>query len=179
MPLENLFEFIAQNFIFVAVIVGGIISMLGRLAGGGQQQEQRGRQNQRPNQQPNQQREEKVDWRDIFRQEEIEPEREVKRQSHSPQVESAPATITVEDDQLKRQQEIQDRYDELRQKRENATRKGREIRDEMQSSNKNHEQLDLHLNQLSNKEAMKAVVWSEVLGPPRARQPHKTFIRKR
>jgi hypothetical protein len=175
-PLESLFEFIAQNFIFVAVIVGGIISMLGRLAGGSQQQQdQRGR----PNQRPPQPREEKVDWREIFKQEEVKPKHEGSRQSPSPKVDPAPATVMVENDQLKRQEEMQKRYDELRQKRDEATRKGREIHDETQSSNKDRGQLDLGLNRLSNKEAMKAVVWSEVLGRPRARQPHNTFIRKR
>ncbi|WP_332690908.1 hypothetical protein [Halalkalibacter lacteus] len=175
MPLEDLFTFIADNFIFVAVIVGGIISMLGRLAGGGQQQQDQrsGRQSQRPSQP----REEKVDWREIFKQEEMESEREPSR--HSPNTETAPVIVTAESDQVKRQQELQDRYDELRQKREKITRKGRELRDEAPSLDKDREQLDLGLNRLSNKEAMKAVVWSEVLGRPRARQPHNTFIRKR
>ena len=37
--------------------------------------------------------------------------------------------------------------------------------------------LGLHLNQLSGKEAMRAVVMAEVLGPPRARNPRQAFAR--
>ncbi|WP_332632156.1 hypothetical protein [Halalkalibacter flavus] len=173
MPLESLLEFIAQNFIFVAVIVGGLISMLGRMTGAGQQhQDNRGAgQRQRPPQQP---QEEKVDWREIFKQEEMEPERGRNRQE--PKVEQVQVTVPSEREQL--QQEIQNRYDELRQKREKASQRDREVRSETEVTH-HSDGLDLGLNRLSNKEAMKAVVWSEVLGRPRARQPHNTFSRRR
>ncbi|KHF41888.1 hypothetical protein [Halalkalibacter okhensis] len=174
MPLERLFDFIVQNFVFVAVVVGGIISMLGRMSGAGQQQQENrgtGQRQRQPQRQP-QPQEEKVDWREIFKQEEVEPERVPARQeSKMDQV-----TVPVEKELL--QQELQDRYDELRQKREKTLKRGLETKSETEATNQSGG-LDLRLNRLSNKEAMKAVVWSEVLGPPRGRQPHNTFSRKR
>ncbi|MDT8861789.1 hypothetical protein N0O92_16370 [Alkalihalobacillus sp. MEB130] len=175
MPLENLLEFIAQNFIFVAVLIGGLISMFGRMAGGGQeQQEKRRNTNQRPRQP--QQQEEQVDWRDIFKQEEMKPE---------PQPQPVQAQ-TIEQPQLDvplerdlREQELRDRYDELRKKREKNPEWNRKKREETTKVSRDREGLDLQLNRLSNQEAMKAVVWSEILGRPRARQPHNTFARKR
>ncbi|GAE26973.1 hypothetical protein JCM9140_3083 [Halalkalibacter wakoensis JCM 9140] len=170
MPLENLLEFIVQNFIFVAVVIGGLISMFGRMAGAGQQQqEKRGNAGERTRQPQTQ--DDQVDWRDIFKQEEIEP--------------ASPGQIQVEtthldrtDEIADRQQQIKDQYDQLRKKRKETSYKASELRSDTETPSKKGG-LDLHLNRLTNEEAMKAVVWAEVLGRPRARQPHNTFSKRR
>ncbi|GAE33394.1 hypothetical protein [Halalkalibacter akibai] len=168
MSIEQLFDFIAQNFIFVAVIIGGIISMLGRLSGAGQGQQEQG--GQRTNQQPRRQQEEQVDWREIFKQEERETSKPIETQQE----------VYFEDPTVSRQQELQTQYEEMQRKREKSSRKVKELR-KTTSQNEVYEKrgLDLQLSQLSNREAMKGVVWAEVLGRPRAKQPHSTFVRKR
>jgi hypothetical protein len=171
MSLDQLIEFIAQNFIFVAVVIGGLISMLGRMAGAGQQ-DQRGQRSQPPRHQ----QEEQVDWREIFKQEGAPLPEE---RSTPTKIEPA-SSVTFEESTLTRQQELQNQFEEMRRKREASSRKIKELRKEKQpSDSRKKEAFDLQLNQLSNKEAMKGVVWAEVLGRPRARQPHATFMKKR
>ncbi|MFC0558037.1 hypothetical protein [Halalkalibacter alkalisediminis] len=175
MTLEQIFDLIANNFIFVAVVIGGLISMFGRLAGAGQQQQEQ-RQNRPQRAGQPQQQQETVDWREIFKQEEIEPEPTEKRAST--RVETT-QQASFEEGIVSRQQELQNQYEEMQRKREVSSRKNREIRKETVDLLEKKDKLDLHLNHLSNKEAMKAVVWAEVLGRPRSRQPHPTFMKKR
>lgn len=189
--MDVLIEFIVQNIFFVAIVIGGLISMFNRMSGNGQQEEQkRSQRQQRPVQ-----KQEKVDWREIFRQEEADTkparprqptfagsaqsEEEVSRQA-------TPVATQVEngmDNVLGEQQELQERYEQARLRKEEASRKIRQERTNEGRSDGEHSRtsgsLDLQLNRLSSTEAMKAVVWAEVLGRPRARQPHSTFARKR
>ncbi|MCM3761506.1 hypothetical protein M3212_11995 [Alkalihalobacillus oceani] len=181
--MENLLEFIFNNIFLVLIIIGGIISFLNRL--GGNQNEQQ-RQKSRPQQRSGrpQQGQGKIDWREIFQQEEAEPERprrstyagpdglgeEQPRQTAEVQFESPVAEIEEEQRQLKK------RYEEARRRQQRAAESARNSQQTPQRAN---EKLDLQLNRLSNNEAMKAVVWAEVLGQPRARKPHQTFQRPR
>ncbi|WP_227934927.1 hypothetical protein [Alkalihalobacillus deserti] len=174
MTLDQIFDLITENFIFVALLIGGLISMFGRLTGAGQQQEQRPSRPQRSDA-PQQ---EKVDWREIFKQEEVDPEPVQRRTSTN--IEPPTQHVSFEEGVVGRQQELQNQYEEMQRKREVSSRKSKEIRKEASTSElEKKDKLDLHLNNLSNKEAMKAVVWAEVLGPPRSRQPHATFVKKR
>ncbi|MCM3712829.1 hypothetical protein M3202_01925 [Alkalihalobacillus oceani] len=180
--MENLLSLIFENIFLVLIIIGGIISFLGRL--GGNQNEQQ-RQKSRPQQQRSgrpQQGQGKIDWREIFQQEEAKPERprrstyagpsgleeEQPRQTAEVQFESPIAEIEEEQRQLKK------RYEEARRRQQRAAEAARSSEQTPQNG-----QLDLQLNRLSNNEAMKAVVWAEVLGQPRARKPHQTFQRPR
>lgn len=179
--MESIIEFIFANFVFVAVIIGGLLSLFSRMANSGQQQEQQQRRQQHPGQ-----NQEKVDWREIFRQEEGEsgpsqprqPTYVGPRQSEGARSTTSPTASQVESgmNDLLNEQQLQNHYEEARRRKEKVARRTRE---QVNEHDRTGGSLDLHLNRLSNKEAMKAVVWAEVLGRPRARQPHNTFARKR
>ncbi len=187
--MESLMEFIVQNIFFVVIVIGGLISLFNRMSGNGQEEQKKQQRQQRP-----EQRQAKVDWREIFKQEEADTKPDRPREptfSSSSQEGSRDSSSSTTpqfdrggiDDLLGEQQQLQDRYEEARLRKEQTTRRIREERTHHsfldEKSNRSSGSLDLQLNRLSNKEAMKAVVWSEVLGRPRGRQPHSTFARKR
>ncbi|ARK29326.1 hypothetical protein BkAM31D_05350 [Halalkalibacter krulwichiae] len=175
MSLDQIIDLIMQNIVFIAVVIGGLISMFGRLSGANQQESQDQRKR-RPHSPPlNEQREEQVDWREIFKQEEREPEPQPTQTAKSIE----PSLSTVSEEVSSRQQQLQEQYEEMRRKRERSSRQTKEIRNVPKTEVTSDDKLDLGLNRLSNKEAMKAVVWAEVLGSPRAKRPHPTFSKRR
>lgn len=172
-------DFILENLFFVAIVIGGLFSFFSRMANGEQEQEKRGGRPQRTGQaQRTGENQGKMDWREIFFEEEVK--------SDTPR--KLPNNPTFEDVQVTNDQDLLevDLYRERVEAERNKKRAEKLLEEQrLKNSSKLEEQrrrekgLELHLDRLSNQEAMKAVVWSEVLGRPRARQPHNTFIRKR
>ncbi|WP_017728392.1 hypothetical protein [Halalkalibacterium ligniniphilum] len=185
--MEALFEFIMANLFFFLLIIGGLYSFFTRMANGGEeQQKKRGQQQQRPRQGQNNQsprrEEQEIDWREIFRQEAAEPERNPHPQStaQAERYEFEPPSVGDQELQasINKQQALYDRYEEAKEKKQETSR---QLSDKVSSfdraisKDKKRDSLDLNLNNLSNKEVMKAVVWAEVLGRPRSRNPHQSF----
>ncbi len=84
-----------------------------------------------------------------------------------------------EEEMVQNASELQERYEEMMKKKRIAKKKAMQIEPSLLSTETPKRSLDLKLNQLGQKEAMKAVVWAEVLGRPRSRQTHQAFQRSR
>ncbi|WP_088102518.1 hypothetical protein [Halalkalibacter urbisdiaboli] len=163
MSLEQIFEFIMSNLFLVVLIVGGLLSFFKRAAQGGEAQQ--GKQMGWPGREEQQS---EVDWKEIFKQEEpIEQKRQEPEIVRFEPVE----TPEVQTENEKLYEQLQ----EMRKRREQVEDNVEGSKPSKRVNEQKRERLDLHLNRLSNKEAMKAVVWAEVLGKPRSRQPHQSF----
>ncbi|WP_078552776.1 hypothetical protein [Bacillus alkalicellulosilyticus] len=117
-----------------------------------------------------QRQEQEIDWKEIFRQEEF-PEQE--KPAPRPLQPSPAEILPIEED---RRTSLQIERDELRQKQElvnnNIFTGG--ISDGIKVNEIGKKPgLALHFNQITNEEAMKGVVWAEVLGKPRAKRSHR------
>ncbi|WP_062050068.1 hypothetical protein [Bacillus sp. JCM 19034] len=175
MGFDNLLPFI--------VIIGALISFFGRIANEKKEQErkqQQRRQTPAQQQQSEQQvetNEQQIDWRDLFNTDEFEQktswpgaESAEPSKSQMQQVESEDRLEKEQKKQIERREKLEKRLKEIKQQ----TAKTRQQSAATESSG-----LNLQFDQLSNKEAMQGVVWAEVLGRPRAKQPHQTFGRGR
>lgn len=138
-----------------------------------------GEQSTKNNEKTSPQRKRKVDWRDIFHNEEF---KEVLTQPESPS--SKKPSKEPQSYTLHKIGEMPVRNERMKQKNRNVERrrvKNKKIeRDEHISEKRRaHQSLSLHLNQLSSKEAMKGVIWSEILGPPRAKRRHTPHFKNK
>ncbi|TSB46763.1 hypothetical protein [Alkalicoccobacillus porphyridii] len=173
----SLFEMIFNNPLLMIAIIFGLVSLFGRMSKGSQSQDtnrDQQRQQRRPTTEG--QEEGQVDWREIFRQEEQTPEPEPKREpvestSYSP----TPSQATHERD------ELYDRLDEMKRKKREAQEKvAAQLISPTQKKTQTIEADDQYdLTNVTGKEAMRAVVWAEILGNPRSRNPHKAFASNR
>jgi hypothetical protein len=176
--LEELISTLLGSPLLIFFIIA-IISFLGRMAKGGGQQNQQQGQNQ-----PQQQQEEskEINWRDIFTQEEVKAEPQPGQQQDSEMVtdQYAPSQHREQEttQAVNGRNELYDRLEEYkRRKRETEEQAPRQVQVSATSDNRTRStsHLDISVSNLSKQEAMKAVVWAEVLGKPRSRNPHKAF----
>ncbi|MCM2677854.1 hypothetical protein [Alkalicoccobacillus plakortidis] len=171
--MEQLISLLFSNPLYLVIAIFGLVSLLGRMAKGGQQTNQR--QNQQGQHQPTSAKEEpgKIDWRDIFNQEEVktEPTRvEPKEQNQETYAPSQHREPDARDEMYQRLEEMKKKKQEAQQKASKQLSVSAANQDLTRSS-----ELDLNFKNISSKEAMKAVVWAEVLGKPRSRNPHQSF----
>ncbi|WP_100406752.1 hypothetical protein [Bacillus solitudinis] len=168
--MQNLFELILSNLFFVVLIIGGLLSFFKRVAQGNAQQE-------RQEQGPQSEKPGKIDWKEIFNQEANEQDDRPQQQQYEEEpVSFEPVSHEVEIAKVQND-DLQTRREDLIQRREMSRARSSSYEIGKQPVTKNRG-LDLNLNKLSNKEAMKAVVWSEVLGKPRGRHPHQAFTQR-
>ncbi|MBP3951300.1 hypothetical protein [Bacillus suaedae] len=168
--MEGILDLILGNLVPVIIVIGGLFSFFGRMSKGEQSDENS------PSKKPARPNTGKVDWREIFKQEETTSWPGSEQPKDQPPAEKTEVYFDIpeiKDEQEDRQEKMAQKYRETKQY----------IEDRQRSPILDNEigrkaPLDLQLNRLSNQEAMKAVVWSEVLGRPRGKQPHQTFVRK-
>lgn len=168
--MEGILEFLAGNLFLVIFIIGGLFSFFGRMNKGEQSDENSpSKKAARPNTG-------KVDWREIFKQEETTSWPGSEQPKDQPSVEKTEVYFDIPEEtneQEDRQEKMAQKYRESKQYIEDRQRSPI-----LENEIGRKASLDLQLNRLSNQEAMKAVVWSEVLGRPRGKQPHQTFVKK-
>ncbi|PSL45025.1 hypothetical protein B0H94_10730 [Salsuginibacillus halophilus] len=174
--MEDLFQLLLANFFWVILLIAGLMSLFRRQ--GGQQQEQ-GRGQSRPSSGGGQ-RGAPRDWREVFQEEasdEAPPTRRVPDASRSQRDESDEPVI-----QSEKFDEYSKQMEDLQRKREQAEERLNEAAGDVANSAVGQEvkrrvsnaKLNLETEHLTKDEAMKAFVWSEVFGPPRAKRPHQT-----
>ncbi len=172
--IDRILEIIFSNIVFVVIIIGGLVSFFKRIFQEAQQQQKagQGQQRSRPLQHEKTQPQPKpveFDMRDILKHF-IPVEEDDPPQKQHKQVEPAPVQIEEEEEHPK-EQDWELRQQEAKQRIAEAHERLIEVR-----KNNKHRQLDL---QLSGSEVMKGIVLAEVLGPPRSKQVHISYDRKR
>ncbi|MFA9455850.1 hypothetical protein ACERJO_03680 [Halalkalibacter sp. AB-rgal2] len=174
----NVFDLFSSLLPFI-IIVGGLISFFGRMTKENNEKQQQQQRQQTSPGQPQQEpkaetaNEKQIDWRDLFNTDEFE------QKTSWPG--SEPVKASEDEQQNSDLKQEQERQREKKRKLDERLKKIRK-RSSAQSGEpvaSESNGLNLQFDQISNKEAMKGVVWAEVLGRPRARQPHQTFVRNR
>ncbi len=128
------------------------------------------------------------DWRDLFF--EPEPVEEQRQEPRTPtKIERYPTLDGNEQNPNVAETEINTRsnarerleetYDQLSRAQEEAARKFEHQTQQKKRNNKSSESLNLNFDNLSGKEAMRAVVMAEVIGPPRGRNSRGAYPRAR
>ncbi|MCR6110385.1 hypothetical protein HXA35_08585 [Bacillus sp. A301a_S52] len=183
--MEGLFNLLLESPIFLFIIIAAIMSFL---RGNKQDEKQTRRQRPQGQQQrrtPSQSEEEQeVDWRDIFRQEErpTEPqsteswsnrERSENKSYSEPTVSSLPQE--AENELSKTNRELHERYERIKKRQEQAAKQVGEIGDSpiMQGDltrSAAKPKVQLNFSHISREEAIKGIVWSEILAKPKARR---------
>lgn len=177
--MSEFIQFILANPLILIIIVGILVSSLSKLGQSSQQQEERQgnerqqgqqpQQRQQPQSQPQRQqpverRQKEVRWEDYFPNESAPPE-----QAYEPVRESQ--SQTDESNSSRSQQELYERHREAR-------RKVKELKDQAApvvaiatetNQSQSNGDLNMDFKNVSRKKMMEAVVWSEVLGPPKSR----------
>ncbi|WP_413380132.1 hypothetical protein [Alkalihalobacillus sp. 1P02AB] len=205
----SIFEFLLANPFVLIIIMGILFSFFKRQNPPNEEQQGQGQRQQRPagqqrapqrqagRQQQSQtagteqtqraeQREIK-DWRDLFF--EPEPVEEQRQEPGTPtkieryptldgNVQNSNVAETEMNTRSNGRERLEETYDQLRRAQEEAARKF-ERQTQQQRKNKSSESLNLNFDNLSGKEAMRAVVMAEVIGPPRGRNPRGAYPRAR
>ncbi|GAE30669.1 hypothetical protein [Halalkalibacter hemicellulosilyticus] len=172
----NIIELIMSNLLPFIIIVGGLISFFGRMTKENNEKQQRqqmpaGQQQEETKAETT--NEKQIDWRDLFNTDEFE------QKTSWPGSEPVKASeVEQQNSDLKQEQEKQREKKRKLDERLKEIRKRSSAQSEQPVASESNG-LNLQFDQISNKEAMKGVVWAEVLGRPRARQPHQTFVRNR
>ncbi|WP_059102663.1 hypothetical protein [Shouchella shacheensis] len=168
-------DFIMSNLFLIILIVGGLISFFARMNQNSQSESQS-----QP-QEAEQRQEREIRWEDFFPSA-SEPKEESSSKPNSPAGPSPSGPLgrpaeENESDSVASQRDMYERLEHVRSRNKELTETvvgaiGEEVQLERNPSSSTN-RLDLRLNQLSNSEVMKGVVWAEVLGPPKSRQhPH-------
>ena len=177
--MEGLFNLISESPLLLFFIIAAIISFV-RGRGGKPQEKESGGQPKsqgRPTQQRQQteQRgssEQEVDWKDLFRQEQrpTEPQPSASNQSRS---ESTVLSIPrdAEKELIRSNEELQERYEWVETQKKRAKEKGHIIENSPITRNDlTKEKVHLDFSHVSKNEAIKGVIWAEILGKPKARR---------
>lgn len=168
--MDQLINLFLSNPLFIIIGIFALISFMSRISKAGQTNQRQEQQGQR---EPNKEEPQKIDWRDIFNQEEEKAEPSPVRQE---QVEpSSYAPLQHQESEVRN--DLYDRLEEMKTKKreaqERVSRQKQAVSAKQTQSSSS--ELSLNFKNVTGKEAMKAVVWAEVLGSPRSRKPHKSF----
>ncbi|WP_158735058.1 hypothetical protein [Alteribacillus sp. YIM 98480] len=179
--MEAIFELLMNNFLFIALLIGGLISVFNR----NKQQEEA---NKKTKQEDTNRKE--VDWETIFQQESDRNDVPEHRRPTKPVPEAEAELVKPENQEIsKTHEQYKERIEELRKKRETAEEKMKNIEaspvfDEGIGSDVPIAQQSRSISRsrfasISRKEAINGVIWSEILSEPKARRPHaNNFYRK-
>ncbi len=127
------------------------------------------------------QREQEIDWKEIFRQEQAPVERDKPQPTVARKVEPSfepvqPEVAIPTDDRRTEMEKLRDQLEEKRkQLRQTESRAPDAIADSpviQKEIGKKPTKLDLNFSNISQKEAMKGIIWSEILGKPRAKRSY-------
>lgn len=163
--MEDLLRLITSNPILLFLVIGAILSFLQR----GKEQE-RQRETRKPGAPAsNEKRQDEIDWREIFRQEsQTEP---------APRKQPEPVQIQ----EVSRSNELLERYEKVKRNRDSqkkselAAKNSPIYKDDITAS----ERIQLDFSNISKEEAVKGVIWSEILGKPRAKGSYRPSLNSR
>ncbi|WP_216830054.1 hypothetical protein [Alkalihalobacterium elongatum] len=170
----NILDFLLGNIFFVILILGALWNFFSRQAESKKEAEQ----GKRP------QREQEIDWKEIFRQEQAPVERDkptVAREvepSFEPSFEPIHKEVVTTSDRRTEMEKLRNQLEEKRKKLkkvEHATNAA--ISDSPITSNeigRKKPKLELDFQNISQQDAMKGIIWSEILGKPRATRSYSS-----
>ncbi|WP_280768505.1 hypothetical protein [Salipaludibacillus daqingensis] len=188
--MEGLFNLIAESPLLLFFVIAAIISFL-RSRGGEEEQKKQSGQPQTRQERPSQQKQQtqqrgskdqEVDWKDIFRQEtrptEPQPSASRSNRQYETRGQSEPTVSSLPrgaEEELKRSKsELNERYERIQKQKQKAIEKG-SLTDNSPITNNDltlqkKDKIKLDFSKISRDEAVKGVIWSEILGKPKSRR---------
>jgi hypothetical protein len=170
--MEQLLEFLFSNPLFLIIIIGAIASFLKR---GREQEAEEPRKTSAPR--PPVKKEQEVDWREIFRQEDEAVPAPVRERYSTTATKQE--TIAIE---ASRSNELLEQYEKAKRKKKEVTKRNELVtknspiyKDDLTVTNK----INLNFANITSEEAVKGVIWSEVLGKPRAKGSYRPSLNTR
>lgn len=175
--MEGLFQFFAESPFILFIIIAALLGFF-RSGNAGKEQQQRQPQRGQQGQQrsaPDKQ-EQKIDWKEIFQQESrpTEPQPTASRsQDMAEETSSNEVSLSRQTDAEihNASTELQERYEKLQERQEQAKRRTASLdnspyarKDNIQ---KTKPKVQLDFSNISRDEAVKGVVWAEILGKPK------------
>lgn len=171
--MDDLFNLITSNPILLFVIIGAILNFLQK----GKEQEGN---KQTKNAQPRREKKhEEIDWREIFRQEsEPEPQSQEVKPLDTYIEPERPKTAV---DENIRSNDLKEQYEAVKRKKDalEATPAIKATSPIYKDDITADEQVSLNFADISKQEAIKGVVWSEVLGKPRSKGSYRASLNTR
>ncbi|TMW73859.1 hypothetical protein [Alteribacter natronophilus] len=192
--MEGLIRMIAENpfillpLIFILLSIFGGIGNANRDEGGGQQR-------QRPQRQPardsrdnrNNRGEDEVSWRDIILQESEDThptDRQPRAESEMYRTERSDSRNTPSRDEYaadnrgrrelaESNDQLSEQYSEMKARKKEAERRAKKLGSDsplIEKEPKKKSRIELDFSEISGEDAVKGVVWSEILGPPKGRR---------
>ncbi|MBB5173941.1 hypothetical protein [Texcoconibacillus texcoconensis] len=170
--MEQLINLLFESPLLLFFIVAALLSFF---QSGGKSDDRQGP-GERRSPQPNDQGEKEIDWREIFRQEEAPPT--TRKPSAERSQPKSPSMGDQEKPDLSNietvNQELQDRYEEIRRKKEQAAKQAEKIGDSPiiapDRPKKKRSNVDIDFHSISKNEVVKGVVWSEILERPKGQR---------
>ncbi|MFV8826700.1 hypothetical protein [Alkalihalobacterium sp. APHAB7] len=167
----NILDFLFGNIFFVILILGALWNFFSRQAEARKEAEQ----GKKP------QREQEIDWKEIFRQEQAPDERDKPQPTLAREVEPSfePSfepihreVDTTVNDRRTDMEKLRAQLEEKRKKLKRAEGRTQSAISESPITNneigKKQTKLDLNFENISQADAMKGIIWSEILGKPRS-----------
>ncbi|MDQ0299752.1 hypothetical protein J2S78_002172 [Salibacterium salarium] len=179
--MQTIIELIFGNIFFVALIIGGIISLINRNRTSQEQSSGQGQQG----------KEEKkeIDWKSIFQQEDEETSSPQRPTKPVPEAEGELVKPDVENSGPAQHEQYSKQMEELRKKQEEAREKVEKVgRSTVHDNALDQAATGVDSRQTgsrsrfaptSRSDAIQGVVWSEILGEPKARRPYPNNGMKR
>ncbi|RXI99401.1 hypothetical protein DS745_14310 [Anaerobacillus alkaliphilus] len=177
--MNQLLELLFANPFLLIIIVGAIFSFLKR--GREQEAQRETRRPSAPKAHPvsDESSRNEVDWREIFMQEEAQqpPTRKVQPvQSYS--YNESPSVS----EEVQRRNELLEKYEIAKRNKEAQKQKELSIKDSPVYSGDltaNKNKINLDFSNLTKEDAIKGVIWSEILGKPRAKGSYRPSLNTR
>ncbi|MEK5106618.1 hypothetical protein MHI57_07580 [Cytobacillus sp. FSL K6-0129] len=165
-------DFLLENPLLLVFLIGIITSLFGKKVN----DQQSDKQKQPRGKSVEEQEEARRQMMDAEKQEEGPPvydrnEEKLKRYAKATMQE---AGVEVSD----RKKEAEERLADLRKQKEEAQKRASAFLSATKNKNVANNNVDQPSLRVSNKQLVDAVVWSEILGQPRSRNPHRTMKRK-
>lgn len=166
-------DFLLENPLLLVFLIGIITSLFGKKVNDQQSDKQKQPRGKSVEEQEEARRQM---MQDAEKQEEGPPvydrnEEKLKRYAKATMQE---ASVEVSD----RKKEAEERLADLRKQKEEAQKRASAFLSATKNKNVANNNVDQPSMRVSNKQLVDAVVWSEILGQPRSRNPHRTMKRK-
>ncbi len=173
--MNQLLDLIFANPFLVILIVGAIFSYLKR---GNEQEARREARKTVPKAEPvSEESNQEVDWREIFRQEEA-PQPPT-RKEEPVQSYSYHEQPSVSED-VQRRNELLEKYEKAKRNKEAAKQiERKQIQSPVYAGDLTATKVQLDFSKLTKEDAIKGVIWSEVLGKPRSKGSYRPSLNTR
>ncbi|RKL68672.1 hypothetical protein CR203_01060 [Salipaludibacillus neizhouensis] len=169
--MEGIFQLLQESPLILFFIIAALISFFR-----GSAKKNAPEQGQSQHKSETDNRKQEVDWKDIFRQEERSADnypQERQAEDHSNDSDSRSASLSEVDAEIgTASHELQERYNRLQERKKQAMKRAGEVDDSAigRPGNVRSPKVRLDFSRVSGNDAVKGVIWAEILGKPKGRR---------